>query len=269
MMGLQVSRGALLALLLAASTAVAAPLKERYAVKDSFHVPKGWSRISDAPKDHVINLSIAVKQSQVDELERHLNEVSDPFHSRYGQHLSAEEVNELVKPSTETSSLVHEWLSNHGISKADLSYSPAGDWISIELPVAKIESLLDTKYSVYEHTEGGYIVRTPEWSLPEHLHEHVETIQPTNSFFRAKAMKKTMKPADLVGGLPAMTNLASLAAANLKSGATVAEVCNVTNVTPQCLRTLYGTIDYTPTAAGKNKVGLTGKSIIEKSQSSS
>jgi tripeptidyl-peptidase-1 len=33
-------------------------------------------------------------------------------------------------------------------------------------------------------------------------------------------------------------------------------VCNETAVTPLCLRTLYGTYDYTPKAAGKNKVGL-------------
>lgn len=37
----------------------------------------------------------------------------------------------------------------------------------------------------------------------------------------------------------------------------VSAVCNASGVTPTCLRTLYGTIDYVPQAAGKNKVGLT------------
>lgn len=37
----------------------------------------------------------------------------------------------------------------------------------------------------------------------------------------------------------------------------VSQVCNMSAVTPDCLRTLYGTIDYKPRAAGKNKVGLT------------
>ena len=38
---------------------------------------------------------------------------------------------------------------------------------------------------------------------------------------------------------------------------TAASVCNTSGITPLCLRTLYGTVDYQPQAAGKNKVGLT------------
>lgn len=54
----------------------ASPLRSRtpYAVKDTHHVPKQWSKISSAPKDHILNLQIALKQSKFDELERHLYE---------------------------------------------------------------------------------------------------------------------------------------------------------------------------------------------------
>ncbi|KAA6413001.1 MAG: tripeptidyl peptidase [Lasallia pustulata] len=58
-----------------------------------------WTRVGPAPADHRINLQIGLKQSQFDELERHLYEVSDPSHHRYGQHLTSAEVDELVKPS--------------------------------------------------------------------------------------------------------------------------------------------------------------------------
>jgi tripeptidyl-peptidase-1 len=164
--------------------------------------------------------------------------------------LTEHEVNELVKPSDDALELVHDWLFDHGIEASSLSYSPAKDWIKVSLPVNQVESLLDTEYSVFEHEEGGQVVRTPEWSLPKHLHEHIDVIQPTNSFFRARAMKSSLKPVKIQAGWQAPKPITN------PSNATLSEVCNEDAVTPLCLRTLYGTVDYVPKAAGKNRVGL-------------
>lgn len=218
-----------------------------YTVKDSHHVPRSFSRIRPAPKDHIINLKIGLKQSKFDELERHLYEVSDPYHERYGQHLSAEEVNELVKPSEETTTLVHTWLKEHGISDG-LGVSSAGDWLDIKLTVKTIENLLNTKYSVYRHVDGTELIRTTEWSLPLHLHEHITTIQPTNSFMKIKKMApipKTTVEFD-VSSQPQQPPYTSK----------VAEECNTTLVTPGCLRTLYGTANYTVQTKGEVQMGL-------------
>jgi len=175
--------------------------------------------------------------------------VSDPSHHRYGQHLSASEVNSLVQPSEDTLSLVHAWLLSHGISTFELSYSPAKDWISITLPVYTIEELLQTKYSVFKHEDGEFIVRTTNWSLPMHLHSHVETIQPTTSFFRPRAQAKMYHEVNgFAPGLPAVYTP--------PTSSDPALVCNVSLVTPLCLRTLYGTIGYTAQVPGKNKIGL-------------
>jgi hypothetical protein len=105
--------------------------------------------------------------------------VSDPNHDRYGQHLSSEEVHELIKPSSEGLDLVNEWLIINGVDQFD--YSPAKDWVNIYISVADAERLLDTEYSVFQHDDGSYLVRTPEWSLPSHLFDVVETVQPTNA----------------------------------------------------------------------------------------
>lgn len=108
--------------------------------------------------------------------------VSNPHHDRYGQHLSESEVNELVKPSDDALELVREWLVDNGIEIGQLTYSQAEDWISVTLPVSAVEQLLSTKYSLFRHEDGSYVVRTPEWSLPKHLHEHIDVCQPTTSF---------------------------------------------------------------------------------------
>lgn len=112
----------------------------------------------------------------------------------------------------------------------------------------RVESLLDAEYSVYQHEDGSETVRTPEWSLPRHLHEHIDTIQPTNSFFRSTPKATSLKVAK-----PVVHELIP----QYYSNPTVGAVCNISAVTPLCLRTLYGTINYKPEAAGKNKVGLT------------
>ncbi|KAF7857959.1 hypothetical protein EAF04_009316 [Stromatinia cepivora] len=241
---------------LAVGLVSSSPIKARtpYAVKETHYPPSQWQRVGPAAKGRLINLQIGLRQGQFDELERHLYEVSDPSHHRYGQHLSADEVNDLIKPSDETYNLVHEWLQDNNIEAGSLEYSPARDWIKITIPIEDIESLLDTEYSTYQHEDGEYIVRTPEWSLPLHLHDHIETIQPTNSFFRPRAVAKTMKKVNEV------TEYQALAPSNYKPptvGQTAADVCNVSSVTPLCLRTLYGTIDYTVQAAHKNKMALT------------
>jgi tripeptidyl-peptidase I len=174
-----------------------------------------------------------------------LNAVSDPNHPRYGQHLSIDEVDELVKPSDETLELVHEWLQDNEVVPSD--YSSTKDWIIVSLPVEAVERLLDTEYHTYEHEDGSRIVRTSKWSLPLHLHEHVDTIQPTTSFFRARANK--FEHIDGAVFVPPSYSP--------PSNPDLDAVCNVSSVTPECFETLYKTKGYKAQAAGKNQVGFT------------
>ena len=188
--------------------------------------------------------------------------VSIPSHPRYGQHLTEDEVNELIKPQDDTTDLVHQWLQENGVDRAKLSYNKAKDWVKLSLPVSEIERLLDTKYSVFKHKDGDRIIRAPTWSLPSHLHEHIDAIQPTNSFFRPAGRRKTFKPVRPMSEIleAPVTDLESVtrfATAPDSANLGVAQVCNASAVTPLCLRTLYGTKSYKPQAAGKNQVGLT------------
>lgn len=173
--------------------------------------------------------------------------MSDPDHSRYGQHLKAHEVHNLVEPEDATIDLVHEWLADNGVDVSDLKYSPAKDWISVTLPVEAIEDMLSTKYAVYRHEDGSELVRTPKWSLPVHLHDHIDTIQPTNSWFRAKPQAAGIKVKQFFDEQPAM---------KYYSNASVSAVCVADAVTPTCIRTLYGTIDYQVQSADTNLMGL-------------
>lgn len=68
---------------------------------------------------------------------------SDPFHERYGDHLTQDEVNKLIAPHAESVEAVSAWLAAHGITDEDLTHSPAGDWVKVRIPVSLAEEMLD------------------------------------------------------------------------------------------------------------------------------
>jgi len=158
-----------------------------------------------------------------------------------------------VKPSDAALGLVHSWLEDNGVPTSNCKHSPAKDWIKVSLSVNAIENLLDTQYSVFEHVEGGYLVRAPEWSLPEHLHEHITAIQPTTSFFSPQKLGRTFKE---VLDISSDTPPPSTNDPPRNTDPAIKAACNASLVTPLCLRTLYGTLNYTVQSADKNSIGL-------------
>lgn len=169
--------------------------------------------------------------------------------------MSVEEVKALVRPKEETLDLVHEWLLSSGVSAFD--YSPARDWINIYIDVALAEQLLDTQYSVYEHNDGTQLVRTSHWSLPLHLHEHIDTIQPTTSFMRSKKQNTDWPQLDhrwTPRDYKPFTN--TTVSNSTVSNSTVSSVCNLASVTLDCFRALYEFGGYKQKAQGINKIGF-------------
>jgi tripeptidyl-peptidase-1 len=245
---MQFTVSALLAAAFAAQAALASPIRSRspYVVKEEHFVPHGWSKLARSNGNGRINLQIGLKQGNMDALIQQLHEVSDPDHERYGAHLSADEADKLVKPTEETTNLVEEWLAENGIT--DVERNPAKDWISVvSIPIEFAERLLDTEYHDYKHSDGSVVARTTRWSLPRHLISHIDTIQPTTSFFRSAPEAATWM------NLPAVTPPSY----TKPSDAEIAKVCNVSSVTPECFATLYKTKGYEVKSLKKNSIGFT------------
>jgi tripeptidyl-peptidase I len=178
--------------------------------------------------------------------------VSDPSHSRYGQHLSKAEVDVLVAPTTETVDAVEEWLRTHDIDPSSCDRTTAGDWLHVTVPVSKAETMFNAKYQVFRHKESGeYAVRSLEWSLPRNVHSHIDVAEPTTMFGRLKKMRATsfLMPDPIVDETAESDSLSPLA---------VPPTSCSTIITPSCLRTLYNTLNYTVKAANVNKLGVAG-----------
>ncbi|KAH8980479.1 tripeptidyl peptidase A [Lactarius akahatsu] len=103
-----------------------------------------------------------------------LRQPREPFHLSYGKRLFKEDVEALVAPPASSFDAAHEWLESHGVQKGACHMSPAGDWVTVRLPVAQVEKVLG----------------------PPCL-EHIELIRPPTVFNRAKAQRATYHFTDL------------------------------------------------------------------------
>ncbi|KAF8629068.1 hypothetical protein AX15_003565 [Amanita polypyramis BW_CC] len=225
----------------------ASPLQKRWDDMIEQHswaeVPNGWSYEAGAPPDHLFNLRIGLKQNNFDQLIASLMETSDPFHERYGQHLSKEEADILTAPHPDSVQVVEEWLIFHGINPSDgIQRTGAGDWITISVSVAQAERMLGAKYNVYYHPASlERVVRTISYSLPRELHSHIDIVTPTTYFGTMQSMRATsfLEPE-----------------VKIKTEAILLG-CDYA-ITPACLRDLYNTTNYVPSAGSTNKLGVVG-----------
>ena len=73
--------------------------------------------------------------------------------------------------------------------------SPAMDWLSLNVTVAKAEALLNTSYLLFRNkTSGKTLIRCMNYSLPLELHDNVDTIQPTTYFGNVGLPNKVPQP---------------------------------------------------------------------------
>lgn len=259
---MQLSRLTILSCVVVNSIAAPTAVNLTYALKETHPAPKAWSNKGPAPRDRTLDIHIGLTQQSQDILEQHALEVSDPHHHRYGQHLSAAEVHSLIAPTRETVALVQDWLSRHGIN--DLIITPAADWIQINVTVAQAEQLFHAAYCVFEHLDGTALIRATEWSLPAYLHEHIEVVQPTTSFFhQGKQSTDAVRPHTHNGYSHMISrrkvdehpNLFHQSSGTLRPS--VGEICDASFVTLKCLRTFYGTIDYEPQVPELSSIAVT------------
>lgn len=229
-----------------------------YQVKEEHQLPDHWIYRGQPLASSIISLKIGLRpEKPLREIEIFVERAATPGHPKYGQHSSAQAVRSLLEPSSRTTELVLDWLTEHGLR--DFSLSLAGSLITINTTLTKAEDLLQANYSVFEHQDGSLLTRTLAWSLPEHLHCHVDVVQPTTSFFRPKAMKgMKRRPTPAVVGYKErriVDHKREFDTAS-PSSCSVEAMCNSTLVTPNCIRCLYKTYDYVPMATQNNSMGI-------------
>ncbi|KAH8089885.1 subtilisin-like protein, partial [Cristinia sonorae] len=243
-------RGVILALSFSSLVAAIPSKFTAHRVKDATPSPREWVKRSRAPADASIELRIALPLDNWEVVERHITEVSDPYHARYGQHLSVEEIKELNTPHQDSVDAVTEWLAAHGLHGDLLQRSTAGDSFKVKVPVSVAEKLMKTEYHVWEHSDSGKLtIRTTEYSVPSSVHEHIDFIQPTTLFSLPPTPELISKR---TGALSRKANDTTLPVSALSAPSSG---CNVA-VSPACVQQLYNMDGIKGSASSGNGIGF-------------
>jgi tripeptidyl-peptidase-1 len=236
----------LIAVLLA-DFATARETWDKMVVKHTWNaVPVDWESLGHPPAGTRINLYIALKPERESVLTDALNEISNPRHPRYGAHLSAEQVAELVRPHPETLELIGDWLKFHGIKSSSISTSHGGGWLTVtNVLVSKADQLLGASYQLYRNTKtNDTTVRTVGYALPAVLHTHIQAVAPTTYFASKRATRQTPRRRSF-GTAPAQAQALSSRE-------------NEFEVVPEFLQWLYRTLAYVPIATDQNRLAVVG-----------
>ena len=142
------------------------------------NVPSGFVQTGAASPDTQLKLRLALVQKDTAGLIDSLYAVSTPGSASYGQHLSKEQVESFVAPAPQTAQAVNAWLQGAGVNATTIS--PAGDWLSIDVPVSLANELFNTEFTLFTHTETGKeTIRTLSYSIPSELVGHLDFVHPT------------------------------------------------------------------------------------------
>ncbi|KIP04581.1 hypothetical protein PHLGIDRAFT_25524 [Phlebiopsis gigantea 11061_1 CR5-6] len=231
-----------LVLSLLVSLVVAKPMARNMKLHESReHAPAGFVRSGAADADKELKLRIALVQNNPEGLIDALYAVSTPDSASYGEHLSKEEVEKFVVPSAATSEAVNAWLKESGLTVS--ATSPAGDWLTVSVPVNKANELFDADFAVYTHSDTGkQIVRTLSYSIPAELSGHLDFVHPTISFSNPYGTRPVVSTPFVKPAKRAIEPLAT---------------CSTTAVTPACVESIYG-IPKTLATSTSNTLAVSG-----------
>ncbi|KIP05123.1 hypothetical protein PHLGIDRAFT_25225 [Phlebiopsis gigantea 11061_1 CR5-6] len=143
--------------------------------------PESFAHAGPPPADTVLNMRINLAMRDQPGLEAALASASTPGSPSFREWLSKEQVEAFATPSDATRAAVNAWLSAHGV--AATAATPAGDWLSLKVPVGKANEMFNTQFALFTHVESGrQSVRTLEYSLPASLRGLVKAVHPTTSY---------------------------------------------------------------------------------------
>jgi len=162
-------------LLACAATALAGPLFTRNTV------PAGWTMGPRAAGPETVEFMLALRQRNLDVLEKTFWEVSNPKHARYQEYMSISEIQALVAPEPQQRQAVVNWLRDAGVLPANIL--DLADALEVRTNVSVAEALFSTKFYSFTHTDGRTIVRSyGSYSVPSNMAGLVEMVVGVSTF---------------------------------------------------------------------------------------
>ncbi|KAI0642669.1 subtilisin-like protein [Trametes meyenii] len=206
-------------------------------------VPEGFFPRAPFLPGGMFRFIIALKSGNASGLIHALLDVSDPANPKYGQHLSKDEVDQMVSPRPESIQAVSNWLNNNNVISE--VYSSSGDVLHIQMPLAQANTLLDANFRPYVHEKTNTTMwRTLSYALPADISPHVAFVYPTTQFIPPATHKAKVQ---VIERVPAIKRAAS-------KRSNIPPQCGQV-IVPPCLQAIYN-IPSTPATAAGNSLGV-------------
>lgn len=221
-------------------------------------VHSDWMSLADADGLEHHEVTFAIKQLNIDALQKKLMDVSDPDSANRGKYLTHAEVNSITS-NPQAVEVVESFLLAHGIKHRKLD--PHGNYISATSTVAKWEEMFNTdlQHVAAKSDPSKLFMRAvTDVHLPEEIVQHLDGI------FRLASLPRDFRPMPKVG--PANTNAATVTPAGLKkfynvegSGSPSQSQCVFEGLgqytSPKDLKTFQASYDVSPALPIANDIG--------------
>jgi len=154
-----------------------------------------------ASTDTAHEVVFAVKQQNLDLLEKTLMDVSNPQSPKYGQYLSREAVANMTANPVATDRIV---TFLNGIGAKVTRKTRYGEYISATAPVSTWENVFQTQFQTFKHRYSSKepVIRASQYSLPVELTNFVETVFNTVQLPPRTPPKKQLVAKEASAALP-------------------------------------------------------------------
>lgn len=138
-------------------------------------IPKDWTHVGRVEPKEELQLTFALKQQNVDLLEKLLQVVSDPDSAHYGKYLTLEEVSSLVQPSDLTQKVVRGWLQTNGVTNCRTVRTR--DFLECSMTAEVAEQLLSgSRFHRYSRDNQFQVRSSAPYSVPDDVHQHLDFV---------------------------------------------------------------------------------------------
>ncbi|KAJ7235622.1 peptidase S8/S53 domain-containing protein [Mycena haematopus] len=204
-----------------------------------------WEKRDRVPGDHLLSMTIALTQPNLDYGHDLLMEISHPDSPRYGQHFTLAEITEIFAPADDAIAAVLEWLHRFDVHPDRISVSRDRTRIQVNSFVNEAEDLLRAEYYHYEHSDTGLVnIASEEYHLPTNVRHHIDFVTPGTALIGGKVRETARNGLDRrhykPPGLPVVKDLPKNITKMLASKAL--KYCDK-YITPPCIKAMYNITD--------------------------
>jgi tripeptidyl-peptidase-1 len=157
--------------------------------------PEGWVRLARADPRQVLPFRIALKQRNMDVLERMLLDRADPKSANYANWMTRDEVLDLVAPPKEDLVKVTTWLASQGLRNVD---GTGRDVVVASATVEQLERIFGCAFHAFKHVASGktLVRHFGELAHPAELDNVIEFVSGLSELWEPSHLKTSRRPVD-------------------------------------------------------------------------